>query len=303
MSNTPYRGRFAPSPTGPLHFGSLITAVASYLDARSNNGKWLVRIEDVDKTRSVPGATKAILNSLEDYGFQWDDEIVYQSQRDEHYQHFLNVLDKQSLLYGCTCSRKSIQQYKTDHSITSVAYPGICRNQSLSIKNHTVRINTGEFDQISFVDGIQGELRQSIQDEVGDFVLKRQDGIYSYQLAVVVDDALQEITHIIRGYDLFENTPRQLLLQHYLELPKQTYAHIPVATNRLNQKLSKQTFAKPIESIDAKINIFRALEFLGQVKIDEYMDCSLSEIWKYAIQNWELERVPKTNQIVVEQTV
>jgi len=213
--DTHYRGRFAPSPTGPLHFGSLVAAVGSYADAKFHGGKWLVRIEDVDLQRRVPGAAKQILDTLEKLGMEWDEEIIYQSHRSEAYRDALHVLNKQGLLYPCTCSRKEI----ADSSITGLygfIYPGTCLNNPVSLQSaHALRIQTHD-DVIQFTDGLKGLYTQKLSSEVGDFVLRRADGIYAYQLAVVVDDAAQNITHVVRGADLIDSTPRQIFLQRLL---------------------------------------------------------------------------------------
>ncbi len=293
----PYRGRFAPSPTGPLHFGSLITAVASYLDARHANGEWLLRIEDVDTPRTNAGAVDSILTTLELYGFEWDGEVVYQSQRSALYEEYLAQLAQQSLVYGCECSRKSISEYKKSHHYPFDGYPAICRNKGLAHQGHTIRINTESSQPVGFKDEIQGELQQTIAKEVGDFVLKRHDGVYSYQLAVVVDDELQQINHIVRGFDLFDNTPRQLLLQHYLGFKTPNYCHIPIAVNEQHQKLSKQTHAAAIDGSNIQRDLMLSLRFLGQPFDENYLSLPVSELWNNAIKRWDRGLIPRKSSI------
>ena len=209
-----YIGRFAPSPTGPLHFGSLVTAVASYLDARSNQGKWLLRIEDLDKPREVPGAAANILSTLEAYGFEWDDTIMYQSQRNDAYENVFDTLKERQFVYPCTCTRKEIADSSEQTGIEGIIYPKTCLHQA--IKEHQPiawRIKTTN-KLIHFKDTVQGDIKQNLSSEFGDFVFKRSDGQFAYQLAVVVDDAEQGITNIVRGADLLNSTTRQIYLQY-----------------------------------------------------------------------------------------
>jgi glutamyl-Q tRNA(Asp) synthetase len=302
MSDQTYRGRFAPSPTGYLHFGSLVTAVASYLEALKNNGQWLLRIEDVDTTRTVVNASESILRSLEKYGFQWDGEVLYQSQRYDTYQSYLEQLKSQSLIYGCECSRRSIREYKQKNGYTLPGYPAICRHKNICTKNSAQRINTSEFNEIGFEDQIQGKMIQHFSESVGDFVLQRSDGIYSYQLAVVVDDFEQQVTDIVRGFDLFDNTPRQILLHRYLGINPPNYAHIPIATNSNSQKLSKQTFAKAIKDKMAHSYIIAALEFLGQSPSNEWIELTIEDMWNQALNQWNIESIPKTDAIIYQES-
>ena len=209
-----YIGRFAPSPTGPMHFGSLITAVASYLDAKHQHGIWKVRIEDLDQPRTVKGSDKTILDTLHQHGFHWDDEVIYQSHRLDIYQSFLSKLNEKKITYYCECSRKEI----ADSAITGIdgmIYPGTCRNKILDSNHHALRVKVEDLF-IEFEDKIQGGIKQNILKEFGDFILKRSDGIYAYQLAVVIDDALQNINTIIRGSDLIDSSSRQIYLQKIL---------------------------------------------------------------------------------------
>ena len=260
--NSSYCGRFAPSPTGPLHFGSLVAAVGSYLDAKFNRGKWLVRIEDLDWQRTVPGAAKEILYTLEALGMEWDDTVVYQSQRTKIYQDALNELNQLGMIYPCTCSRKEI----ADSSILGLhgpIYPGTCFKNRLPVKGaHSLRIHTHNHP-ILFYDILKGEYSQKLNSEVGDFVLRRADGIYAYQLAVVVDDAAQLISHVVRGADLLDSTPRQIFLQQSLGYYTPQYLHLPVVTNALGEKLSKQTHAAPINLSRALMQLFAIIAGLA----------------------------------------
>lgn len=286
-----YRGRFAPSPTGPLHFGSLVAAVGSYLDAKFHHGNWLVRIEDVDSLREVPGAASKILHVLERLGMEWDDAVIYQSQRSEAYHEALNALSKQGLIYPCICSRKEI----ADSSIIGLSgpiYPGTCLKNPTSIKKaHALRIQTND-DSIQFEDILSGIYSQRLRSDVGDFVLRRGDGIYAYQLAVVVDDAAQNITHVVRGADLLDSTSRQIFLQQLLGYPIPQYMHLPVVTNALGEKLSKQTNAAPVNITNALPQLVDALHFLGQKPPVEILEGDISSFWQWAKQNWCVNLIP-----------
>lgn len=248
----PYRGRFAPSPTGPLHLGSLATALGSWLDARAHGGKWLVRIEDVDTPRTVPGADRLILDQLQACGLEWDEAPVWQSQRTTHYQNALEQLITINRIYGCQCSRKQIEEALQKEGVLikpnqELIYPGTCRERKVSIQNHALRIRLPHECQISFTDRRLGKQTQDLNTQVGDFVLRRADGLFTYQLAVVVDDHLQEITHIVRGEDLLSNTARQIHLQQCLGYQTPSYLHLPLVTNDAGEKLSKQTKATAID--------------------------------------------------------
>lgn len=287
-----YIGRFAPSPTGPLHFGSLLAAVASYCDAQFNRGKWLLRIEDLDRPREIAGAADTILQQLDAFGFEWDAEIMYQSQRNSYYQAALNILQTQQLIYPCTCTRKEIADSSNLIGIDGFIYPKTCLNQA--IKKNTacalrIRVNSAG---ITFDDAIQGAIIQDIQNAVGDFVLKRADGLFTYQLAVVVDDAEQGVTHVVRGADLLNSTPRQIYLQQQLNLATPHYAHIPIARNAAGEKLSKQTLAKSIDITLAAQQIWQALQFLGQQPPADLQSARLQEVWQWAIAHWQIQRIP-----------
>ncbi len=296
----PYVGRFAPSPTGPLHFGSLIAAVASYCDVKANSGKWLVRIEDLDKPREMKGAADNILRTLEAFGFAWDDEVVYQSQHAKFYAKALNVLQNKQLIYPCTCTRKEIADSGNALGIDGVIYPKTClKNAPVTNTHAAYRIITLD-KNITFLDEIQGEITQNLAHDVGDFILKRADSLFAYQLAVVVDDAAQGVTHVVRGADLLDSTPRQIYLQQLFGFATPHYAHIPIASNLRGEKLSKQTLAKAIFPEAAPMLVFEALAFLGQNLPKETKNTRLDEIWHWAINNWDLSKVPKRRQVIAD---
>ena len=290
-----YRGRFAPSPTGALHFGSLIAAVGSYLQAKSLGGEWLIRIEDIDPPREQLGAADSILKTLETFGFEWDGSILYQSTRLAAYEDTLSTLKARKLLYPCACTRKEIAD-SAHQGIEGAVYPGTCRS---GLNGRTVRawrvITTQS--PVEFTDAIQGMQHQSLQKDIGDFVLRRADGLYAYQLAVVVDDAAQGINHIVRGADLLDSTPRQIYLQQLLGLATPEYAHLPVAVNLEGEKLSKQTRAMPVSLENPVIQLWKTLMFLGQCPPHSLQDESLNTLWDWAKQNWVLNAVPKVRML------
>lgn len=275
-----------------LHFGSLVAAIGSYLDARSYAGSWFIRIEDLDTQRNVPGAAEAILHTLEKLGMEWDGEVVYQSRRQQAYQFGLDLLKLKGLIYPCSCSRKEI----ADSSILGPQgpiYTRTCLTKPVAAdKSHALRIRTKE-DRIAFDDVIQGMHAQILEKEVGDFVLCRADGIYAYQLAVVIDDAEQGITHIVRGADLLDSTPRQIYLQQQMGFTTPCYLHLPVVTNLKGEKLSKQTNAFPVNVSDALTLIVKALHFLGQQPPAELLQGDIQSLWRWARQNWHRERIPQ----------
>jgi len=250
-----YRGRFAPTPSGPLHFGSIISALGSYLQAKSQSGKWLVRIEDIDKPRNQPGATENILHTLEALGLLWDEEVLIQSQRVSLYRDFLEQLNERGLVYPCICTRSQTK---------GIPYPGTCRSGiNIKKKTRSLRLKTN-VDITGFIDQVQGDFHQLLENDVGDFVLRRADGIIAYHLAVVVDDQLQGITGIVRGSDLLDSTPRQIYLQKLLGYTTPAYCHLPIATYNNGKKISKQNHAPGIDHTNATSVLFKALEFLGQ---------------------------------------
>jgi glutamyl-Q tRNA(Asp) synthetase len=291
----PYRGRFAPSPTGPLHFGSLVCAVGSYLQARHCQGQWLLRIEDLDQSREQAGAADNILRTLEVFGFEWDETVSYQSQRLSLYEQALAQLHTLQAIYPCGCSRKDIQALTDQDPHTR--YPGTCREGLKPGKQaRAIRVKT-EPGEIRFTDTLQGDFVQDLAREVGDFVLKRADGFYAYQLAVVVDDAAQGISDVVRGADLLDNTPRQILLQQLLGLPTPTYLHLPIATDNHGAKLSKQTRAAPVEARRPVQALTQALRFLGHAPPMDIGYTDLDTLWQWAIANWRVESVPDRRQI------
>lgn len=288
---TPRRGRFAPSPSGPLHFGSLIAALGSFLEARRQGGEWLVRIEDIDTPRMVPGAADHILRTLERYGMHWDGPVAYQSQRSEPYRAALEQLISIGLAYPCTCSRREVAQ-RAIPGPTGLIYPGTCRD---GVRQpgyaESIRVRTNNLN-ISFQDGIQGTYAQWLETEVGDFVIRRADGLFAYQLAVVVDDAAQGITDIVRGSDLLASTPRQIYLQRLLGLPIPCYTHLPIAVDRHGAKLGKQTQAAPLDWHHPGPAIVAALHFLNQAPPQELARDHLQAIWAWALENWQPARIP-----------
>lgn len=294
-----YCGRFAPSPTGPLHFGSLVAAVGSYLDARAANGRWLLRIEDVDAPRTVPGAAELIVRTLADFGFVWDGEVVWQSRRLAIYREILDILCRQGDAYPCACSRKEIGDSAVYPSVDGgLVYPGTCRDglpPGRKARAWRMRVPDAE---CGFADRVQGHIGQSLEREVGDFVLLRADGQYAYQLAVVVDDAEANITDIVRGADLIDSTPRQIWLQQRLGYPVPRYAHLPVATNAAGEKLSKQTLAPAVVHTEGVPLLVRAMRFLGQSVPDPVVRLSLAEFWDWAIAHWDIRAVPRQRGLV-----
>ena len=287
-----YRGRFAPSPTGPLHFGSLVAAVASYLEAKSRAGEWLVRMEDLDTPRNVPGAADDILRALTACGMRWDDAVIYQSARTDAYHAELHRLRALGLVYPCACSRREI----ADSAISGIegpVYPGTCRAGLAPGKTvRAWRIDVRGAD-IRFDDEIQGPMHQDLATDIGDFVLLRADHVYAYQLAVVVDDAEQGITDVVRGADLLDSTPRQIFLQKLLKFTPPRYCHVPVAANANGEKLSKQTHAAAVDYARPQAALVPALRFLGQQPPDDLVDANIGEFWNWAIGNWRIDRVPR----------
>ena len=257
-----YVGRFAPSPSGPLHFGSLVAALASYLDAKAHGGQWLVRIEDVDETRCKPQYADDILRTLQGFGLRWDGEVIYQRLRKARYEQALTDLTLRGLTYACICSRREIADSAVS-GLEGPVYPGTCRHAHHPMDAHAMRVITNDA-QLGFTDRVQGAVEQRLQSALGDFIIRRRDQLFSYQLAVVVDDADQGITHVVRGADLIDSTPRQIHLQQLLALPTPQYLHIPVVTNSAGQKLSKQTLAHGLTQGEALMLLRRALRFLGQ---------------------------------------
>ena len=286
------RGRFAPSPTGRLHFGSLVAALASYLDARHRGGEWLVRIEDLDPPREVPGAAAEILRALEALGFEWDGAVRYQSRELARYAATLEHLVQKDAVYPCTCSRREIQD-SAIQGVDAPIYPGTCRRGMPAGRiPRAWRVRTVE-GVISFADRVHGVLHQDVAAAVGDFVLKRADNCFAYQLAVVLDDADQGITDVVRGADLLDSTARQIMLQRLLDLPEPAYMHVPVAMNRDGEKLSKQTFAAPLSVRNAQPMLLAALEFLRQTPPRDLAGARAPDILVWAAAHWDTQRIPR----------
>ena len=280
-----YIGRFAPSPSGPLHFGSLIAAVASYLDAKAHRGQWLLRIDDLDPPREVTGASQQIIASLQYHGLEWDGDICWQSQRSEAYLSALEQLDRAGLCYACDCSRATL-------AATAGVYPGHCSKRHLqALPGRATRIRVGS-KAIEFYDLIQGPQSQRLDRDVGDFVVQRKDGLFAYQLAVVVDDAAQGINHVIRGADLLDSTARQIYLQQRLGLPTPIYGHFPVATNSEGQKLSKQNLAQGLDDRTAIDNVRAALHFLGQELPSRHLT-EPRQLLQWATLRWQRYKIPR----------
>jgi glutamyl-Q tRNA(Asp) synthetase len=291
----PYRGRFAPSPSGPLHFGSLVAAMASYADARAAGGSWLVRIEDVDTPRTRPGADAAILASLERLGFQWDGPVWRQSSRTAAYEAALDRLRQRGVIYPCACTRSERAADPVGRCGERV-YPGVCRDgidpRRAARNRRAMRVRTSA-SAVSFVDRLYGPQQQVPATDVGDFIVRRSDGLFAYQLAVVVDDAAQAITDVVRGADLLASTPRQIHLQHLLGVATPRYLHVPVAVDSRGIKLSKESRARalpqsPLPALTA------AWQFLAQPMPDD-APSSVAEFWAWAFTSWRPARLPRAS--------
>ncbi|HEU0233787.1 MAG TPA: tRNA glutamyl-Q(34) synthetase GluQRS [Gallionella sp.] len=304
-----YRGRFAPSPTGHLHFGSLAAAVGSYLDARHHHGAWLVRMEDLDVPRCMPGAADDILRTLEAFGLHWDESVIYQSRRSAAYDEALQRLKDSGAAYPCCCTRKEIADSAL-HGIDGPVYPGTCRDGvPAGREGRACRVRTdlfpsphrgegaGERGIIQFDDALQGHVVQHLESEIGDFVVKRADGLFAYQLAVVVDDAFQGITHVVRGTDLLYSTPRQIYLQRLLGFVTPAYMHLPIAVNAQGEKLSKQTLAPAITAVNMVATLIKVLEFLHQQPPAELRQVRVEEVLGWAVEHWQPERLKGCRQL------
>lgn len=285
-------GRFAPSPSGPLHFGSMVAALGSSLSARAAGGRWLLRIEDVDTPRIVPGAAEGILRTLEQFGFEWDGPVVWQSRRTDAYRAAFEALRAAERVFPCACTRREIADSALARDGTR-RYPGTCRDglaPGREARAWRLRVEPGE---VSFDDAVQGPIREDVAADVGDFVLLRADGLFAYQLAVVVDDAEAGVTEVVRGADLLDSTGRQILLQRLLGHPQPRYAHLPVASNAAGEKLSKQTLARAVEGADPARVLVDALDFLGQEPPAGLAEAGLAAVWAWARQHWSMARVPR----------
>jgi glutamyl-Q tRNA(Asp) synthetase len=278
-----YVGRFAPSPTGDLHLGSLYTAVASYLDARSQGGRWLLRIEDLDRPREVPGAAASIVSTLEAFGFEWDGGIVRQAERTAHYASALEALRARGLIFECSCSRLKLAEEER--------YPGTCRQGPQVPDAATasrLRVDPG---YVQFRDRIQGSYRQDVAAAVGDVILKRRDQQFAYLLAVVVDDAAQGVTHVVRGADLLDNTPRQIHLQRLLGLHTPIYAHLPVLVEADGSKLAKSARSLPLQGRAALPQLLSVFGLMGLAPPASLATETIGAAWTWAIAQWDMNRV------------
>lgn len=297
MSGSVYTGRFAPSPTGRLHIGSLLAALASYADARSHGGRWLLRMEDLDPPREMPGAADDILHTLEAFGFCWDGEVVYQSRRHHLYRAALDRLIAGQAAYPCFCSRKAWHQ-RASPGADGFVYDGLCAaggNEKDGI-TPAWRLRVPD-ETIGFDDRIVGRYQQNLARDIGDFVLLRADGFWAYQLAVVVDDAEQGVNHIVRGQDLLVSTPRQLYLQRCLGYAQPSYTHLPLLVNRQGQKWSKQTLA-PALDLSAREQLLR--QVIGWLGLPDAPEVDKpNDLLAWAIRYWRAEQVPK-NAITTE---
>ena len=285
-----YVGRFAPSPTGPLHFGSLVAAVASYADARAADGQWLLRIEDVDTSRCSRNAENEILRQLAVYRFVADGDIVRQSARSEIYEAALARLALEGHVFGCTCSRKMLERAAHNAEGESI-YPGTCRDSGIAsgARSLRLRVKANTDTGLQFTDRVVGVVTQNVAADVGDFVLRRADGCYAYQLAVVLDDALQGVTDVVRGEDLLMNTPRQIYLQQLLGFVTPTYLHVPLVRNAAGEKLSKQTMAQALNVDTPVATLCAAWAFLKQVDLGRVE--SVDSFWNMAIATWNAKRL------------
>lgn len=294
MNTSPsYIGRFAPTPSGYLHFGSLVAALASYLDARSFGGQWLLRMEDLDPPREIPGAQDEILRSLEACGLEWDGQVVLQSARHAAYETVIQRLLAQGLAYACTCSRKQLEGH-------GGVYPGTCRNAQHAPDGAAIRIRVPEL-QYQFVDRVQGRYQQHLGREVGDFVIRRRDGLYAYQLAVVLDDAWQGVTDIVRGADLLDSTPRQLYLQELLGLSQPRYLHVPLIVQADGNKLGKSFRSPALPAAEAATQLCRALRALGQQPPAELGMTTVQEILAWGMSHWQAEWIPRQHSLLESQ--
>ena len=277
-----YVGRFAPSPTGPLHYGSLLAAIASYAQARVTGGRWLVRIEDIDPPREQPGSDQLILRTLERFCFEWDGDVSYQSSFTTRHEALIHELLEAGLAYRCSCSRRDLAH--APRGPLGTVYPGTCRN-GCDAAEFAIRVRTND-TPVRFDDGIQGLVSQRLESESGDFVIKRRDGLIAYNFAVVVDDADQGISEVVRGVDLLDSTPRHIHLQRLLKLHTPDYMHIPVAVNPDGQKLSKLTGASAVDEAKPGKLLFNAFQALSQDPPDELRSADPPHLWDWLFENW-----------------
>lgn len=288
MHASAYVGRFAPTPSGQLHFGSLLAALASYLDARHHRGRWLVRMEDLDKPREIPGAADRILHILQAYGLHWDGEILRQSERLDQYQAVVKRWLATGEAFTCDCSRRALQGHEV--------YPGTCRERGLTFgPGYAVRVRVPDLT-LDFVDRLQGPFSQHLPSDVGDFIIQRRDGIIAYQLAVVVDDLAQGVNQVVRGADLIDSTPRQLWLYRLLHQDPPAYLHIPLVMRRDGQKLSKRLASPPLDPQQAPATLHRALTALAQQPPVELAGAPVAEQLAWAVEHWRPEALPAVTE-------
>ncbi|PKH09658.1 tRNA glutamyl-Q(34) synthetase GluQRS [Moritella sp. Urea-trap-13] len=290
MSNS-YVGRFAPSPSGPLHFGSLIAAVGSYLQAKASQGTWLVRMEDLDPPREVAGAAANILTTLEAFGLHWDREVIYQSQRSSAYKDAIAQLNQQDLTYYCHCTRKQIQAQ-------GAFYQGQCKHKQLPADNASLRVTTTTPVNY-FIDELHGRIAINQQLAAEDFIIHRKDGLFAYNLAVVVDDIYQGITQVVRGADLIEPTGRQLYLFEQFAKPAPSYLHLPLVSNADGSKLSKQNHAPGLDISQAKTELIAAFRFLALPVFTELQDLSIPALLQWGTEHWSVKNLPRQKSIVL----
>ena len=292
QTQLPYIGRFAPSPSGPLHFGSLVAAVGSYLQAKSHHGSWQVRIEDIDPPREVKGASQDILDTLKAYGLHWDGDVIYQHQQSQDYESVLSELISRQLCYACSCTRKMIKEQ-------GGFYLGQCRNANNPITGNALRINlhsiTHKTEQ--FEDKLQGLVKLDPTQIDDDFIIKRKDGLYAYNLAVVIDDIKQGVTEVVRGADLIETTGKQISLYQLLGAKIPDYVHLPLAVTAPGFKLSKQNHAAAVDKENPIPTLKQVLAFLGHPVPDHVAQKSCTDILQWAVQNWSLNDLPKQLEI------
>ncbi|NOY14427.1 MAG: tRNA glutamyl-Q(34) synthetase GluQRS [Deltaproteobacteria bacterium] len=297
QDRSPTVGRFAPSPTGPLHFGSLVAALGSYLSAKKNRGRWLVRIEDLDPPRVVPGAAAALLRLLEALAFEWDGEVIYQSRRFERYRQVLQQLSEQGLTFPCSCSRREIIASAPQPGEDGPIYPGTCRRGPVGQRRErAIRLRVPD-EELLCQDQIFGPLRQNLRRDVGDFVLRRTDGLYAYQLAVVIDDIDSGVNQVVRGADLFSSTPRQVFLYRCLQQPLPDYFHLPLVLGVDAKKLSKRYGPSALITVqNGRQALWWALEFLGQQPPQELAGAAAAELLSWGIEHFSPDLVQTAGQ-------
>lgn len=299
INSNPPIGRFAPSPTGPLHFGTLLAALGSYLAAKQSGGQWLMRVEDLDLPRVIAGSADSILLLLDQLGFEWDGPILYQSQRFERYQDILDSLRYKGFLFDCSCSRREVLASAPHPGEEGPIYPGTCRNGPRGTRSqHAVRLRV-DGQSVTFTDQVFGCQSQNLEEQVGDFILHRSDGVFAYQLAVVVDDIDTGVTQVVRGADLLSSTARQIYLYQCLQSAAPEYLHIPLAFGEDGKKLSKRNGSNGIIDRDNGARmIWQGLDFLGQQPSSDLHGCSSAELLHWGIENFQSHKIPIVSRSV-----